>query len=1033
MKRFIPFSITIFSLVCAIYVGFLKEPASAQGFADFKVYSAHGNFRYVSDLPSELFTAGTAVYNSQFVKQFILPETTPTGIMLDSTFYYTSLIFFISLLITGLIVLNFFWIKSLRTSKSSQRNQRKLKMILESSPSALMIFQDYKLIFVNSSFESLTGYTRKELLSMEIWEIFHPESLRKLNTDEIMVVKDGHNFRGEFEIITKFNKTKWIDFSTCSLDLEGKTAILATAIDINDKKNFEKQLIETEERYSNIVNATNDGISDYDISKQELYLSPQWKEILGFGEDEPESKLSSWLSLVHQEEKPKIMKILDNLENGNFHSFRTEYRIKAKDNKYKWISASFSTIKDKNDKPLRILGSHADITERKETESRLRESELRYKSFFSKNSAVMLIVNPLTGQIQDANRAAIDYYGYKKETLLSMNISDISAMKAEDEKTEFENASIENRPFYYLQHKLQDGSIKDVEVYKSDIKIREKTLQVFIIFDITKRKIIEQELHKAKELAEEANKVKSFFVSTVSHEIRTPLNSIIGLTNLLIDEENLSARQTENLKSIKYSSDHLLDVINDVLDFSKLEAGKVQLEETDFDVASLIKESTKTIEFKAREKDIDINVKIDQDIPKVLLGDPSRLKQILLNLLSNAVKFTSHGHIDVEAKILKIENDQAEIKFSVSDTGIGIAEERLTGIFDSFSQASSKTTPIFGGTGLGLSICKKLVELLNGKIGVKSMEGMGSTFWVEIPFKISQRPYLTELDKPGGKLNNLNGVNILLVEDDKMNQFVMSQLLKKWLAKLEIAENGKQAIEKLKKNSYDLILMDLHVPEIDGFEATQIIRNKDSEVINHDTPIIALTADVTAETREKAKQAGMNDFITKPSDQKVMFEKIMKALINQKKEFVEKQKTEEKSEEKPAQKDKENLKEMVRYALAGIFEDDIEGTLALINRFLKEIPRTLISVNEAFYDKDFDNLNKLVHKIKPSFAYMGFKELTDRINHIQDLAKQGKDFSGLEKLIKELDDESREIIALLREIQKDLLRNNSIDIQSHRE
>ncbi|TVQ89042.1 MAG: PAS domain-containing sensor histidine kinase [Bacteroidetes bacterium] len=1028
-----PFSITIFSLVCVVHFGFLTKPVSAQGFADFKVYLTHENFQYISDLPSESFTAGLAVSSSQFVNLFTLLETPPAGFMLDSTFYYTSLIFFISLLIAGLIVINFFWLKSLRTSKSSQRSQRKLKMILESSPSALMIFQEYKLIYVNSAFESLTGYTRKELLSMEIWEIFHPESLRKLNTDEIMVVRDGHNFRGEFEIITKFNKTKWIDFSTRSLDLEGKTAILATAIDINEKKNFEKQLIETEERYSNIVNATNDGISDYDIAKQELYLSLQWMEILGFGEDEPESKLSSWLSLVHQEEKPKIMKIMDNLENGNFHSFRTEYRIKGKDNKYKWISASFTTIKDKNGKPLRILGAHADITERKETESRLRESELRYKSFFSKNSAVMLIVDPQSGKIQDANRAAINYYGYNKETLLSMNISDITARTAEQKETETESASHENRPFYYLQHKLQDGSIKDVEVYKSDIKIREKTLQVFIIFDITRRKKMEQELHTAKELAEEANRVKSFFVSTVSHEIRTPLNSIIGLTNLLIDEENLSPQQMENLKSIKYSSDHLLDVINDVLDFSKLEAGKVQLEETDFDLTNLIRESTKTIEFKAREKDIEIKVKIDQDIPKVLLGDPSRLKQILLNLLSNAVKFTSHGHIDIEAKVLKIENDRSEIKFSVSDTGIGIAEERLSGIFDSFSQASSDTTPIFGGTGLGLSICKKLVELLNGKIGIKSMEGMGSTFWVEIPFKISQRPYLTELDKPGGKLNNLKGIHILLVEDDKMNQFVMSQLLKKWFAKLDIAENGKKAIEKLKKNSYDLVLMDLHIPELDGFEATQIIRNKDSEVINHDTPIIALTADVTAETREKAKQAGMNDFITKPSEPKVMFEKIMKAVINQKKEFVEKKETEEKSEEKPLRKDKEILKEKVRFALAGIFEDDLESTLALISRFLKEIPRTLISVNEAFYDKDFDNLNRLVHKIKPSFAYMGFKELTELINHIQDLAKEGKEFSGLEDLIKKLDNESREIIALLREIQKDFLRNNSIDIQSRRE
>ncbi len=784
------------------------------------------------------------------------------------------------------------------TRRKAQATEKRFKTLLESNPSAIMIFQNFKLGFVNSAFEELTGFTREELTQMEVWQLIHPNSLNNPTSDSIDFKNKSFSFRGEFRIITKNKTEKWIDLSTRSIDFDNQPAVLATATDITERKN-------------------------------------------------------------------------------------TEYQIK--------------------------------------------ESEQRYKNFFSRNSAIILISDPETGRIQDANHAAVNYYGYTKEQLVSMNLSDLNVMSQEKIQREMDQAKSDNRNYYYLKHKLANGSERDVEVYTSKIMVQSTWLTYCIVFDITERRKVEEELKKAKELAEEANRVKSFFVSNVSHEIRTPLNAIIGLTDLIIEGEQLTPRQMENLKSIKYSSDHLLCVINDVLDFSKLEAGKVELEKTEFDVYTLINESVKTVEFKARESGIVINSSIEPDIPPVLKGDPSRLRQILLNLLSNAIKFTHEGHVDIQVKLLRKEENSAEIKFSVSDTGIGIPEEKQKKLFQSFTQADSDITSKYGGTGLGLSISKKLVELQNGQIGLKSVEGMGSTFWFAIEYETSGKTFLPDMTKLTGRLRDLSGVKILMAEDDKMNQFVMKQVIEKWKGQLEIAHNGREAIEKLEQNDYHLVLMDLHMPELNGYEAAKKIRSNSSAVLNHQVPILALTADVTSETRQRVKEAGMNDFITKPSEQDIIYKKIMTALRNTKTSFVEKKEIPVISE-KDQQQDLEKSKLRIQKALADIFDDDMEGSVALIVRFLKEIPRTILAINEAFYEQDYQTLGKLVHKIKPGYSYMGFSEVSDKIAYIQELAKAKSDIPKLEKLCQELDEDSRKIIKILRELHKDFLSNNTASI-----
>jgi len=373
--------------------------------------------------------------------------------------------------------------------------------------------------------------------------------------------------------------------------------------------------------------------------------------------------------------------------------------------------------------------------------------------------------------------------------------------------------------------------------------------------------------------------------------------------------------------------------------------------------------------------------------------------------------------------------ETVELRFSVSDTRIGIPEEKQDLLFQSFIQAESDTSRKFGGTGLGLSISKKLVELQGGQIGLKSIEKMGSTFWFTLGFEISEKTFLPDMRRIGQRLRDLKGVKILLVEDDYMNQYVLSRIIEKWHAYLDIAQNGREAIQKLEKNRYDLVLLDLHMPEMNGYETSIKVRDPRSNVLDHNIPILALTADVTSETRQKVKEVGMNDFITKPCEQEVMYEKIFVALSNLKTGFVEK-KSAATTEEPNSQISIEKSKLRVRKSLEDIFDDDIEGIVSLITKFLKEIPRTIVGINEALFEDDVDAVGKMVHKIKPGYSYMGFSEVSEKIERIQELSKSKRLSPEIEALCRELDEKSRQIIGILKEVHRDYLIDNSLKINS---
>ncbi len=390
------------------------------------------------------------------------------------------------------------------------------------------------------------------------------------------------------------------------------------------------------------------------------------------------------------------------------------------------------------------------------------------------------------------------------------------------------------------------------------------------------RRMMLDDLIFARQKAEEAAQAKQLFMSTMSHEIRTPLNEVIGITNLLL-QGNPREDQMDYINTLKFSGNHLLTLVNDVLDYNKMESGKIVFEKVQFNLGSFLDEILRSYSFRSKAKNLEFDIVKGSGLPEDVIGDPIRLNQILSNLLSNALKFTNQGSINVYVKELRRTNMESQIEFNVTDTGIGIPKDRHSSIFDSFTQAAADTTRRFGGSGLGLAICKKLIELQGGSITVKSEPGVGSSFsfaiLLEIPVGNRQKGESEKIEEYTG----LEGKKILVAEDNKINFFVANKFLTGWGVRVTQAENGQLALEMLENQEFDLILMDLHMPVMDGIEATRIIRNsKDPKLKN--IPIVALTAAIMSESHDKIEDLNINDYVLKPFKPHDLFERIRKHI-----------------------------------------------------------------------------------------------------------------------------------------------------------
>lgn len=492
----------------------------------------------------------------------------------------------------------------------------------------------------------------------------------------------------------------------------------------------------------------------------------------------------------------------------------------------------------------------------------------------------------------------------------------------------------------------------------------------------TNELLIAQEAKRKAEnatlIAEDAVKAKQQFLSNMSHEIRTPMNAIIGFTKVLL-KTNLTKKQKEFLTAIKLSGDTLIVLINDILDLAKVDAGKMVFEKIPFRMEFSISTMLQVFEIKIQEKNLALVTNYDSNIPAVLVGDQVRLHQIILNLVSNAVKFTSTGKITVNIKLLKENKEDVIIEFSVSDTGIGIQEDKINGIFNNFQQATSDTSRLYGGTGLGLAIVKQLVEGQGGTIKVASMENEGSTFSISMPF-------LKTNDIPENVVaevlmdTEIEDLKVLVVEDIPLNQLLMQTLLQDFGFESTVADNGKIAIEKLQSDTYDIILMDIQMPVMNGIDATEYIR----KTLKLNIPIIALTADVTTIDLEKCKSAGINDYIAKPVDDKLLLSKILM--------HVKKPRTHKSTSTVITQSIvNKKLKCINLDYLTQRTKSNPYLMLQIITLYLEQTPSLVQTLKQGLKNKDWTLLKASAHKMIPSFSIVGIdSEYENMARQIQD-------------------------------------------------
>lgn len=613
------------------------------------------------------------------------------------------------------------------------------------------------------------------------------------------------------------------------------------------------------------------------------------------------------------------------------------------------------------------------------------------------------------GIITDTNEASVQATGVLKENLIGSEFSQYFTEPKLAKKNYlevFEKGYVVDFPLT-----IQDGELMDV-LFNGSVYKNEKGQvigAVVIARDITESNKVAKELGISKEfvelalekaemsqieaenntkIAREAVKAKQQFLSNMSHEIRTPMNAIIGFTKVILKTE-LNEKQREFLNAIKTSGDALIVLINDILDLSKVDAGKMSFEKIPFRLSSSISSMLHLFEPKIFEKNLKLEIDYDERIPDVLMGDSVRLHQIILNLVSNAVKFTQQGSISVSVKLLSEIEQFITVQFMVKDTGIGIASSKRETIFDDFEQASTGTSRVYGGTGLGLAIVKKLVEAQDGTILLESEIGKGSAFIFTLTFeKTINEPHFDEILELDDENKN---IKVLVVEDILLNQLLMKTLLDDFGFERDIASNGRIAIEKMESKSFDVILMDLQMPEMNGFETTEYIRN----TMNSKVPIIALTADVTTADLARCTEVGMNDYIAKPVNERILYSKIV-GLV--------KKRSKMKEQEIEYQLTQEKLKYVDLSYLNQRTKSNPQLMMEMINLYLDQTPTLISEMKKNFSEKNWDGLSKAVHKIIPSFSIMGISNDYESLaRKIYEFTKAQQTMEDIENMLKTLE------------------------------
>jgi len=724
--------------------------------------------------------------------------------------------------------------------------------------------------------------------------LYLPEDMQRLTDAVNAALNQGTPYELELRAIRRDGATR-VCLARGHVEMDASqrvTHLFGSLQDITELKQAEEELRKSEERYRAITNHSPAGIFQTDAQGDCIFVNPRWCEIAGMTADEALGQ--GWSRALHPDDKQRIFDGWYAAASAGS-SWDWECRFVTKQGKVTWITGHAEVLFDPHGNTQGYLGIIVDITERKQAEEALRGRELLFREMFEQAPLAYQSLD-IEGNILDVNQEWLSQLGYERQEVMGRFIGDFitagSIPTLFCEFPKFKEAGRVDGPVF--EFKCQDGRLKFMEV---NGRIGRDSAGNFlrthcIMTDVTLRKEMEdarrqqredlealvtkrtRELAIAKEAAEAANIAKSAFLANMSHEIRTPMNGILGMANIL-RREGVTPQQAKRLDTIDTSAQHLLSVINDVLDLSKVEAGKLTLEEAPVVVSSLLANVESILAERVKAKGLHLLIETAH-LSHQLLGDPTRLQQALLNYATNAVKFTETGTVILRAMLQEETAESVMLRFEVQDSGIGITPEAMARLFSAFEQADNSMTRKYGGTGLGLAITRRLAELMGGKVGADSTAGVGSTFWFTVKLKkdgaAALAPAATDVDAEAELRQRYAGRRILLVDDEPINREVAQMQLEDVELRADMAEDGEEAVAMARETRYAAIFMDMQMPKLNGVEATQQIRQLPGY---QDIPIIAMTANAFDDDRKACFDAGMNDFITKP----VVPEKLYETLL----------------------------------------------------------------------------------------------------------------------------------------------------------
>ena len=1081
-----------------------------------------------------------------------------------------------------------------RAEAAIRESEERYRAVVEQSTEAIWVFnpETKEVLESNTSFQQMLGYTAEELRELTNYD-FVAHSRENVDAAVARIVRNRRGFfggrSGERKYRCKDGTMLDVEASGTVIPYGDKKAVCGVVRDMSEIKRAEEEirqlneslerrveertaqlvenerrLRESEERYSLVVAGSNDGIWDWDMRKNGIFWNDRLLEIVGLSRSEFGGTFEAFSELLHPEDRQRTTEdIAAHLERDE--EYNVEFRLRRPTGEYRICQARGKAQRDKDGEVIRMAGVVRDITERKRAEESLR---LRDRAISASSNGIIISDpsqpdNPLIY----VNPAFESITGYSAEEVLGSNCRFLQGSDRDQPDIGILRAAIEEERecTVTLRNYRKDGTLFWNELSVSPVRDESERLSHFVGVqnDVTERKQVEEEirrlnesleenvvertaqlegtvheLERAREAAEGANQAKSVFLANMSHEIRTPMNGVIGMTELLLDTE-LSAEQREFTETVRLSGESLLTIINDILDFSKIEAGKMSLETTEFDLRTTVEDVVSLLAERAHVKGLEIANLIEYDVPTALRGDPGRIRQILTNLIGNAIKFTEEGEVVLKAELAEETDEEAVIRFEISDTGIGMTEEQQQSLFKSFTQADSSTTRRYGGTGLGLAISKQLVELIGGEIWAESAPGVGSTFTFTLPLDkqpkdsdghtapiarddlrglkvlivddnetnrrilhkqlsswdmidacaedgtqalaelrsaagegepyelavldmqmpgmgglelaraIKQDPdiysirlvlltsigwgdseearragieaYLTKpartsqlydalstvmgseetkaesLDdnRPTLTAHNLKEVEaqsrirILLAEDNPVNQKVAVRMIERFGYRVDVAQNGLEALEALENSYYAAVLMDVQMPEMDGYEATKEIRRRESEGSDHRTPIIAMTANAMEGDREKAMEIGMDDYLSKPVRQEQLAGVLERWICSQR--------TAEDTPRKEQQgaadgESAAGYRALDPAVLAGLeeFEDDGSSIVAEIaGIFLEDTSGRIEDLREAVESGSSQDVRQVAHTLKGSSGNMGARRMQEISSKLQAVGESG--------------------------------------------